>query len=497
MTGCSNNCAALTPSAGQGFIIKGGSAYHLGNSSATPYIAGGWNWQWAGTSSHQIYVGVDPAWPSTGWTRPVFTGDNPICSSTSCSRGTYPYVSSCQYQVTGGNNLIAINPSAYLTFDNLELTGMCWTGTPSGTNDIYLYSQGLSSGSGGVNSSSIVSNMYIHGWSHTSGAAYYATAMRAYTENALPIYEFDVVDGWDSDDQVMDAVGDQSAGVYIVQYNVFRHFGGSNAPNNCHIVHDNLFEYVNNCGENGDHCDTFMCYGETSNGSTDPNLFYNNIFRYIGTEYSSANSDGTLWIFPTLGQTDYVFNNVAHDIYSPANYFSMNQNNHGAGGNAALYNNTWVCPCDFGNDSPANGTWSLINNHWVTTATSTSGTFQNPSSVTSETNSLYMSPTGSGSAAAQGYTSANDYAPTSSTNSTVTASGTNDTTFCNGLTNVLAKAACLQGFTGVAYNATNHTVVVPAILGVNRPSTGAWNVGAYQFAATGPNAPTGLTVTVH
>jgi hypothetical protein len=141
-----------------------------------------------------------------------------------------------------------------------------------------------------------------------------------------------------------------------------------------------------------------------------------------------------------------------------------------------------------------------VNDHWITATSGTSGSFLAPSSVT-ETVPVYQTIS---QANGQGYDSANDFAPTASTNSTVTTSGTNETTgYCadSVLHNALAEAACVQGITGVSYNATNHTVVYPANAAVARLSSGSWNVGAYQFSSTSvsspPSPPTNLKATVN
>jgi hypothetical protein len=147
------------------------------------------------------------------------------------------------------------------------------------------------------------------------------------------------------------------------------------------------------------------------------------------------------------------------------------------------FNSGWPCP------GVGSSTASATNNHWVTTATSSTGcTF-------SETTDLYMTPT---TAATQGYTSGNDYAPTSGTNSTV-GTGTNNASFCNGLSNAAARSACLAGTTdGCSYNSSSHTVSCPGITANARPASGAWDKGAHQYqAANSPAPPTGLTAVVH
>src|SRR5581483_7120859 len=123
-----------------------------------------------------------------------------------------------------------------------------------------------------------------------------------------------------------------------------------------------------------------------------------------------------------------------------------------------------------------------VNDHWIVAGTGPSASFSGPSYVT-ETVPVYQTIS---AANGQGYKSANDFSPTASSNATVAASGTNETTgYCadSVLHNAAAEAACTMGITGVSYNAANHTVVYPAYAPVSRPSSGAWNVGAFQFGS--------------
>jgi hypothetical protein len=249
-------------------------------------------------------------------------------------------------------------------------------------------------------------------------------------------------------------------------------------------VHDNLFEYINNSSDGAEHSDVLMCYGEAGLGSSSPNMFYNNVFRYIGTEHSEAPSVSTLWLFPPSGQTDYVFNNVVHDIYSQSNYFSLNQGGGPGGGNMTMYNNTMV---NAAIGCTAGGSITAVNNQWV----GISGSAFN-CSVT-ESSALYMP---AATASSQGYTSANDYAPTLATNSTVGA-GANLTSSCTTL-----PALCSGTGTACSYNSTSHTVSCPGTTVNARPSSGAWDTGAYEFKtgttqSTPPSTPPSVTVVVH
>lgn len=85
MTGCASNCAAENPSAGHGYILKGGTIWPA---SAMP-----WNWNWSGNGTTTatygcagagcIYIGVDPAW-NQGTVNAV----NIVRDLASCARAT-------------------------------------------------------------------------------------------------------------------------------------------------------------------------------------------------------------------------------------------------------------------------------------------------------------------------------------------------------------------------------------------------------------------------
>ena len=84
MPNCANNCAAVTPSAGNGFIFRGGDTWHFG-ASTSPATGGTWdvsNWWgnisscvYEGTQTGCIYYGVDKTWyTGAAWAAPSSTG---------------------------------------------------------------------------------------------------------------------------------------------------------------------------------------------------------------------------------------------------------------------------------------------------------------------------------------------------------------------------------------------------------------------------------------
>jgi hypothetical protein len=487
MPNCTGNCASNKPTGGTGYIFRGGDAWHFGASGSTPYVgASGWGFTWSGSSqSVPIYIGVDPSWYSGGsWARPILTADNPgkACPGT----GPCP-VSSCPYVISGANDMISFNSLKWVVFDNFEVTGYCWN---NGNDQSMIGYYSNATQDSYTPYYLVLENIYIHGWTHTSAAGT-ASGMEGNSSWPGVVIQFNVVDGQDSDDLYLSALGANNTDLYIVRYNILRRFGGDIVSSSCHYFHDNLIEYYN-LGTG--HGDAPFCEGEYSGGSSSPNLFFDNIWRYIGTAYNQAVS-----YIPNIGtpsgQTDYIFNNVWHDNQpNGTNYLSDEDR----AGNWVLFNNTvemlvngagcFVCA--------TGSAVTSVNNHWIATPASQSSVFT--STPKSDSGTVYMT---NATAATQGYTSSDDYAPTAATNATVTASGTNETSgYCSAsvLGYSIAEAACIQGTSlGCSYNTTTHTVSCPAVARVARPSSGNWNAGAYQYG-TGvqPAPPYGLGGTI-
>jgi hypothetical protein len=509
MPNCSSNCLTLQksgPPAGTGYIFRGGDTWHFGDSSDSPYTGGTWEWYtWSGSAGAYIYIGVDPSWYSgSSWARPILSADNPTSTSP---------VSSCEYQIAANpidpqfnqtNSIVYLAGVNYLIFDDFEMTGLCWSTIGEGE---FLFYSGASAGEGNVG---YVENNYVHGWTHTTaGAQTGGTGIGTYSQNDGEVIRFNVIDGADSDPLSLQEWGQGSSG-YDLEYNVTTSAGGTSIFADCHILHDNLFEYINQLNDDSGHSDVYFCAGEYAGGSSSPNIFYNNVFRFIG---SSSNPYAGYILAPRTpsGQTDYFFNNVFHDIWDNAggnNNAMCDQPGGGplSCGTVVIFDST--SESGVGSSGPTGIVWAdnptyqgaitSVNNHWITNAgTTPSAVFLGPSLVT-ESNAVYQTLSAANS---QGYTSTNDFSPTSMSGATITASGANETTsYCAAgvLHNAAAEAACVQGITGVSYNQTNHTVVYPAFPAVLRPATGAWNVGAFELGPLAQvAAPTNLVATAH
>jgi hypothetical protein len=458
MPNCSGNCASYSPAAGDQIIFRGGDTWHFGNSAASPYSGGSMNFTWGGAVGNPIYIGVDQSWFSgPSWVRPIFTGDNPTRTSA---------VSSCQYD---GSNLTFVNlNNTNLTLDNIEFTGMCWTG--SNQNAAYV---GKCQCGNPVNI--IVENTYMHGWTHTSYASGTSCA------SGQGITGDSHSDGGQGN-QIVGAVVDGSDSeptsfspflwdCYDVHQSVVRYAQNGVTCNNMHTFHDNLIEHLSECGDGVGHSNGFEFNSEWKGTNT----VYNNVLRHNTTAV-------TAWVNPS--QTDYQFNNVLYDNLQQA----WDVDPTGGGTSMYFWNNTIAGP-----NVGTPGSWEGKLEGNVLINTSVLGS---PSSNSNEINWTTAQAFNAGYLDANS-SSANVIAPTSSNCNGVSpcaiSAATNETSACS-----TVQALCSDTTEAVSYNSLNHTVSYPARTPNVRPSTGSWDAGAYLYTdPTGPNPPTGLAAIVH
>lgn len=295
---------------------------------------------------------------------------------------------------------------------------------------------------------------------------------------------YNVFDGSDSDDTIGSAMGVDS-NAYITSYNVFNHLGGTNIFDDCHSVHDNLFQNINNSWDSTNHSDMFFCIGEQP---TD-NYFYNNLVRYVGFEYNTFLST-IFWFNAQPGNTDYIFNNVGHDVICGGDCNNF-ENPSGAVA-AKIYNNTWQSNATtiWKNSIAATYAITTANNHYITPlGTGCTAVFD----LTSTVNGGNASCSGDifqtlAAANAQGYTSANDFQPTAGTNKTVGA-GANEFSQVSAFGPAFANSTT----NGCTYVTTNHTVNCPAVNPTVRwtsISSSGGDAGAYLFTSGGATVAT-------
>jgi hypothetical protein len=485
---CSNACASANPKPGDQFIFRGGDTWT--SSSFT------WAWDWSGSSGNPITLGVDQTWFSgSSWTRPIFSGG-----------GTFP-----------GNSaafLLNISSATYVTVADFEFTGVYWSGSSAASGILgYIY-LGLGSNPSNI----LIHDNYFHGWSHAAGVVEDNNTTAIFCNSThydltTQVYS-NAIDGSDTtEDSFQGIYGYGCGAIYqnYIAYVVSGVNGGFAA------MHDNTFFHagLNDYSGGGSHNNEFISNTDAPNGS----VVYNNLFMSAGTA-TTAGGVG-IWLAPLHGTTSYAFNNVIVDQMPIPNstICSYNLNGQSAGGNCVYFNNTVECGPDAGADGPPSwnclrmdgqsgngfpGGGQVINNHWVSSYTSSGGVSinvdsgcncmpaQNPNPQISQTEAV---------AGAQGYAFSQNFAfsPTASSNVTVGA-GVNEGALCTTISGVNAAAgtACRSDTTyGVAYDTSTHTVGGLARTPVARPSSGALDVGAYQFANGQPNPPTGLSAVVN
>jgi len=482
MTGCSSNCASYTPQAGDQFIFRGGDTWHT--STGSP-IGLPWTWSWSGSSGNPIYIGVDQTWYSGGsWTRPILTYDNPATTS---------QPSSCTYADDGQTAFslgYGSSGQTYVTFDNFEITGWCWaTGNQSAVTVF-----------GGNHNT--LSNCYFHGWSMSTAATGDNFSM---VEGNLPggnylLITQNVFDGSDSTFGTNTASPHTGEVIYNtgaeVSFNVFNNVSNVMVNEAPHI-HDNIFENVFEPLNDSPHGNIWELNG--ASGTTGEIFLYNNleIGGNVGVGFDANFTGAGL----------HIFNNVVVTLGNTGSSTTANCWMIEGGGtqSADIHNNTMSTGCTLPRMvTNWNGAVTFENGHYIGYSPATLATTYSACctyTVTDNGGELFQT---ASVASGQGYTTSNNYAPTSSSGSTVGA-GNNMTSACNAMpaptptyaTNPVTS--CKAGFQGVTYNTSNHTAV-PNAAGNARPSSGAWDVGAYQYAGSStpqkPNPPTGLSVTV-
>jgi hypothetical protein len=400
--------------------------------------------------------------------------------------------------------------ASYWTVDNFEFTGALW-GTDGYLCDNYLATWT------GLSGHYTVSNCYAHGWSDSSntGESGCAFCSASYQTGPFPmpdtVLEYNVVDGSDTAPVLADptcattcTVSTAALGRYWsdVRYNIARYAqqGFDGVAIN---FHDNLIEYMRRAINPDIHVNSIQ-FQQTCNARV-----YNNVVRhtYLPAKSQEGYNLVNYGIPTNYGCTSYVFNNIGFNM-PVANGFTVfyNPATAAAQGTQYVYNNTVECGPDAGS-GPTGACVSGIacavrpytaciinNNHFITSVTPPV-VINCGANCTNGANFVTQS---KAAANAQGYSAAQSYAfsPTASGNATV-AAGANLTSVCSGdghLANL-----CKDTTYAVTYDAVNHVAVAPTRVPAGRPSSGAWDVGAYQYSGTvgsKPQPPAALTAIV-
>ena len=290
----------------------------------------------------------------------------------------------------------------------------------------------------------------------------------------------------------------------------------------CHDVHDNIFEhfYNHNPGA-GSHTNVFECNDDNTGNAPNqpqntPNVFYNNIVRHDDPSFGSA-GQVHLWFCPET-VPEYWFGNIVYDVanenvwdYAGPSIYTCS----GTGGQY-MFNNTLVDvtqPCYVSNVNHGGKYLTISNEHLINTpldggSTACSGATSPTNTVMSDAIATLQGYTmGSGGTSGGSNTCANDTtmpcSPSGQGGSPIGA-GANHQAYCTTLASytseyaigIEAANACKYATTDACmYNSSTHTMVCPAQSAIARPTSTAWDAGAYQFSGivtSSPQPPTNV-----
>jgi hypothetical protein len=470
MPSCTSNCNSYTPQPGDQFILRGGDTWTASSL--------GVNWFWSGTAGNPIYIGVDQTWfTGASWVRPVWSAAHP-------SGGVF-------FQTNAHD----------FTLDNIEMTGLLETGS-SHPSFVHIC---------GVNQ--IYDHLYLHGWSHDStlnpsnGPQSYAFGGGDCANDSGTTVQHTVIDGADSSTGGMLVCF--YGGVPNIAYSVCRNVWQAVEAGN-DTIHDNLFENMQDCfmaafGTGQCHENLLSNFGPDT---ASHELIYNNVLRNMTYTGAGGSFKLALGSLSCNNASSYAFNNILYNVAAnnmiiPGGWQSCT--NWGAW---KVFNNTFECGTDSstgdcaqinGANSGAQAIYNFYNNQMLTSGLPTNCTGVTVCNYNVPPNLTQTVATANG----QGYTSGSTYAfsPTSGSGGTV-GKGANEQSLCTTIAafDAVAGAACQQDTTyGVGYNTSNHTVTGPARTALSRPSSSAWDMGAYQYNGQNqlPAPPTGLTAVVN
>jgi hypothetical protein len=533
MSNCASVCASTTPANSEGFIFEGGEV-------ETSAAFNTWVWNWSGSSGHVIYIGYDPAWfatitgtvntsgTSVTWVSGVHSGGGgggivvgdfvtSLVGNTLTINGTGFTVSSCSSSITctlgssagtqtgasfsfslwtrpimSGSNTVhkfleTASSIKFVTVDGIEWTDMFsnLSSPTSGQVDYIDISRN-------INSNIRITKNYFHGGNVAHDGAHAAHFIIASTGSGDSSNELDH-NVFDNSDWCTAATPPLISGptctidaiegtIFDMHDNFIGYFSCGIVTDWATLIYENTMQVIVLSPDNGvDHEN-----GIENNGGTGV-LMFNNLVRHF------VNNGIVDFQLAPVTSSSYGFNNVLPDMDGG----NMEQCYEGAPANnhCEWFNNTAEAGPDSGTPSGVcgrntggNTTSTVTNQHCISTQT---GTNWWTGSATFVTNLVQSKTTASG----QGYTNASTYAfqPTSVSGGTV-GTGTNKSSTCttiNGLSTI-AGAACLQDTTyGVAYDSVSHIITGPGRSSTNpRPSSAAWDIGAYQFSSsTKPNPP--------
>lgn len=508
MNGATGTAASTTLVAGDGVILKGGVTWDFtiwpwsltsGSGSADATLGC--------TGATCVYYGVDHSWFTGGsWTRPILSGGDwsDPGTNTVCNRNMDD--PSGPHMMQNGNLVI---------IDNLEFIGLCIqspTTPPGGNNPRYI--------DNGGRSGQTIENSYFHrvAWPLSSASSGHDFIMINGGSYHATYSVYDCTDcgpttSYSSGGQGKYSGNGIGGGNAIYDHSVFFNLGDATDIGMV-LGHDNYFFNASAFTGSG----TFHSHisNDSSCTANSTIAFYNN---FIDTSFSGQE----LGFTDNAACTFYDFNNVSTNQFTAFFAFASGQfgNHHNIfnntletmedgtgishatmkGGGATVQYQIWnlhiinadACTgFNIGTNGGGGGAFGTAGSWTTSFGTTLNANFTAypgcpVADIVTQTKAQ---------AAAQGYTytQANQFSPTSSTVSTFR-TGVNKTAFCTAIgasnmaTASAVSAACQRDTTlGVTYNQTSHTAVTSTRVTNLRPTSGAWDVGAY-FLPSGAGSP--------
>jgi len=464
-----------TPAAGDTFILRGCDDW--GNSNFPV------NWKWSGTSGSPITIDRDTTWYNTsncpsGWNRPKFDAGSAVIDPPEC---------------TGTNAYWTFSAVSNVTVNWIELINYFWASANS---------QGSCAGNDFmVSTSSSASNVqwnnsYVHAWTHggSSGDLNGSAFMNGCPTCSVNFLVMDNSDGSKYSGGGMQWPTQHSIFVYVANA-IKPHMGGEYAYNN--ISHLGV-------GPGGNHPNCIETIGPIPSNASTFWIHDNWIHDMPLPEQCETLQVGN------TGETDYVWNNVWCCDIGGGYVAQLPQNSQPDVTAFYMFNNVWeenlgngVCANIQGSGSEWVNAFVMINNLCLVpnapNGTTQSQLMMSGNTVTGATTIAFSNNIVETMATAKAHnclaTSTYPYMPTSSCQDTVgTGSNLTSKFMPAGFSTIDTSYACSeQTVSGVVES------VCPQRTANTRPSSGAWDSGAYEFesASSGqPNPPTGLTVSV-
>ncbi len=502
MVSCSAKCAAVTPTGGEAFILRGCDTWNMAAMGAQ------WNLEYSGSAGNLIYYGgFDQTWYNSstcpnGWNRPILSGE-----------GTWPGSS------TAGNaqQFVILYGASYWRMAWIEFTGMYWDKAVNIT-PAYI--------SPGQATHFEIDHNYMHGWSSnitTTCSSFCGDPILLYAGGSGSGANFGRVDhnvlsGADTPFQ------NQATGIggnftnSQIDHNWLEYMDSGFGGGTYFVVDDNTFNYTGLFPVGGaleSHNNVFEQNGDPASGS----LMYNNLIIHSSTYPASVVTD----LSPPRGTTSYFWGNVNADFKAtggtdPMQCAPYNDNTADAG-TCVFFNNTFECGGDTGLNAPPNrpcfdaagGVGLYANyNHLISAFTpSLLVHCKDVCAFITSTPSPNLNQSLS-AANGQGYTFATYFAPRSGSGATIAAgySPSDLVGLCNTIASVDtigagAGTACEQSTTAGVKLLTSpyYSVGGSTLTPVARLTSGSTNndAGAFQFnsgVAAAPAPPMGLTAMV-